>query len=105
MKKPLNQLHAALLLLRKIPRGYVVSYKELARTSNTSPRAVGQILRRNPRADICPCYRVVKSSGEIGGFSGKSEGRKIREKVAMLENDGIAIKNNKIDKKYFWKFS
>ena len=101
---PLNDLHPALLLLRKIPKGKVVTYKELARVSGTSPRAVGQILRRNPRTDVCPCYKVIRSNGTLGGYAGETKGAKIKKKIMLLAKDGVIVKNGKIGAKYIWSF-
>jgi len=36
---------------------------------NTSPRAVGQALKRNPLPIIIPCHRVINSDGTSGGYS------------------------------------
>ena len=53
-----------------IPRGRVVSYKQLAEAigSPLSARAVGQVCARNPLPIIVPCHRVVATRG-AGGFS------------------------------------
>ena len=40
-------MHKAILLLRKIPKGKVVTYKEMARVCKTSPRAIGRIMANN----------------------------------------------------------
>jgi len=74
-----------LKLLKEIPKGKVTTYKELAIACNFKCyRAIGQILKRNPRPDLYPCYRVIKSDGGIGGYSGsdpKSIKRKIGQKI------------------------
>ncbi|KUK24308.1 MAG: Methylated-DNA--protein-cysteine methyltransferase [Thermotoga sp. 50_1627] len=54
--------------LRNVPYGSTVSYKELAKRLNTSARAVGQALKRNPLPLYFPCHRVV-SKDSLGGFS------------------------------------
>lgn len=88
-------------LLKEIPRGKITTYGELAKTARTSPRAVGLILRNNREPQKYPCYKVIKSSGEIGGYCGIANSRK---KIALLKKDGIAIKNGKVDlEKYFYK--
>lgn len=97
-------VHKALLLLRKIPRGKVTTYAALARAAKSSPRAIGQVLRRNERPDLYPCYKVIKSSGEIGGYAGCIKGRKIKEKISKLRKDGIKIAGRKIDKKFVHEF-
>src|SRR3989338_7316771 len=88
-------------LKKKIPKGKVTTYKELARVTKTSPRAIGMIMATNKDPVGCPCYKVVKSSGEIGGYSGSGG---IKKKIELLRKDGIKIVDGKVDKKYFWKF-
>jgi methylated-DNA-[protein]-cysteine S-methyltransferase len=86
-----------LLMLKDIPKGKVTTYGALARAAKSSPRAVGQIMRRNPWPETCPCYKVIKSDGTIGGFDGQVRGKKISDKIAKLRGDGIEIKDGKID--------
>ena len=87
-------------VVKKIPRGKVSTYKELAKTAKTHPRAVGTILHSNKDFSV-PCYRVVRSDGRIGGYN-----RGVAKKILLLRRDGSEIKNGKIDlKKYFYRFS
>ena len=97
-------VHRALLLLRKIPKCKVTTYKVLAEKCKTSPRAIGQIMKYNRRPERYPCYKVIKSSGEIGGYCGNKE-KDVKKKILSLKKDGIKIKNGKIDKKYFHHFT
>ncbi|MEM3126739.1 MAG: MGMT family protein [Candidatus Woesearchaeota archaeon] len=83
-------------ILKKVPQGKVVSYKELARVCKTSPRAIGRIMNKNPYAPIVPCHRVVNADGRVGGYSGG-----LKKKIALLKKEGIKIKNNKIEKRFF----
>ena len=94
-------MHRALLLLKKIPKGKVTTYKELARITKTSPRAIGMIMATNKDPVGCPCYKVIRSSGELGDYSGKNG---VKGKIKLLKKDGIKINNEKIDKKYFFRF-
>ena len=91
--------------MRRIPRGKVTTYKQLAHALNTNAyRAVGNACRRNPYAPEAPCHRVVKSSGEIGGFGGKLSGPNIRQKIELLKKEGVHVSDGKIvdfDKKLF----
>jgi len=89
-------------LVKKIPRGRVTTYGDVARALNTKAyRAVGQALKRNKSPQV-PCHRVVKSSGELGGFRGKET----REKARILRSEGIRIKNNRIElKRHLYRFS
>ncbi|MCX6815441.1 MAG: MGMT family protein [Candidatus Aenigmarchaeota archaeon] len=98
-------MHRSLILIAKIPRGKVTTYGELARITKSSPRAIGQVMRRNPRPDLYPCYKVISSTGRIGGYAGCVKGRMINKKIKLLKKDGIEIKNGKIDlKKYLHRF-
>jgi len=67
--------------VRKIPYGEVVTYKELADKLKTSPRAVGQALKKNPIPIIIPCHRVITKK-DLGGFSA---GIDIKRKLLRLE--------------------
>ncbi len=67
--------------VRKIPYGKVVTYKELADKLKTSPRAVGQALKKNPIPIIIPCHRVVAKK-DLGGFSA---GIDIKRELLRLE--------------------
>jgi len=91
-----------LLLLKKIPKGKVTTYAELAKAAGTSPRAVGAILRSNKHPEQYPCYKVVKTSGDVGGYCGIARSKK---KIALLERDGIEVRDGKIYlRKYFHSF-
>lgn len=80
-----------LILTKKIPRGKVSTYGEIARILKTSPRAVGGALHKNPHPIMIPCHRVVKSNGSLGGYSGGK-----RKKIFLLEREGVKINSGKI---------
>jgi len=73
---------------QKIPRGQVVSYRDIARQINNpkSVRAVGQALGRNPIPIIIPCHRVIASNGSLGGYSG---GGGLETKIKLLQLEGV----------------
>ncbi|MFA5260154.1 MAG: MGMT family protein [Candidatus Omnitrophota bacterium] len=64
----------------EIPLGETRSYKWIAERIGRpqAVRAVGQALRKNPYPLIIPCHRVIKSSGDLGGYGGKQDPRKAR---------------------------
>lgn len=81
-------------LVKKIPEGKVTTYKKLAEAlgNPNSQRAVGNALAKNPEPVKIPCHRVVKSNGKIGGYARGKE-----EKIKLLENEGIEVKNGEIN--------
>ncbi|XDG03663.1 hypothetical protein ABKA04_003278 [Annulohypoxylon sp. FPYF3050] len=82
-------------LLCQIPRGQVSTYGLLSAHLGSSPRAVGNALRRNPFAPQVPCHRVVATNKTLGGFKGKwpkdGEGITIDEKRRLLRGEGVKI--------------
>ena len=80
--------------LLEVPKGKITTYGELAKAVGlkNGQRAVGRIMNKNPYPVIVPCHRVVMSTGKIGGYA---YGEKIKTK--LLNNEGIQIKNGKID--------
>ena len=95
-------------LMRRVPKGKVTTYGDLAkelskREPHWSPlasRAVGTTMRNNPCGPQIPCHRVVKSNGAVGNFRGGAEGA-VGEKIAMLRDEGIIVKDGRIDLKKF----
>lgn len=87
-------------ILRKVPKGKVVTYKQIASIMKTKAyRAVGNAMNKNPYAPKVPCHRVIKSNGEVGGFAFGTN-----KKIKMLKEEGIEIQSDKINlKKYQFK--
>jgi methylated-DNA-[protein]-cysteine S-methyltransferase len=77
--------------LRAIPYGETRSYAELARALGKpgAARAVGSANARNPITVIVPCHRVIGSSGDLAGFSGGVERKRL---LLDLEATGEAPK-------------
>jgi O-6-methylguanine DNA methyltransferase len=70
----------------KIPYGKTVTYKEIAKKIGkpNASRAVANACGKNPTPIIRPCHRVIRSNGEIGGYS--APGGAIAKKV-LLEKE------------------
>jgi len=94
------------VLLRQIPRGYVVTYGALARAAGCrSARAIGQILRKNPDAPDVPCHRVIRADLSLGGYAGKVDGPDVKRKMDLLVSEGVDFVNGKLkDRARLWYF-
>ncbi|MDE6593062.1 MAG: methylated-DNA--[protein]-cysteine S-methyltransferase [Oscillospiraceae bacterium] len=73
--------------LLKIPYGETVTYGDIAndigaKTLESSPRAVGSAVGRNPVSLIIPCHRVVGANGALTGYAG---GIDRKEKLLLME--------------------
>ena len=79
-----------LLVEYNIPRGWVSTYKRIADKIGIpkGARVVGNALAKNPFPIIIPCHRAIKSNGELGGFQGGIEMKRI-----LLEMEGIEFSN------------
>ena len=76
--------------LKKIPRGKVKTYSEVAKAIGKplAVRAVANAIGKNPLAPQIPCHRVIRSDGSLGGYSGKGG---IKTKILLLKKEGITL--------------
>ena len=72
-------------VVKKIPRGEVRTYKEVAIAAGKpgAARAVGNIMKANYDSAI-PCHRVVRSDGKIGGYN---RGEQVKRE--LLKKEGV----------------
>ncbi|MBI2052997.1 MAG: MGMT family protein [Candidatus Ryanbacteria bacterium] len=84
-----------LRVVSRIPRGYVLTYGEVASRSGNPKacRAVGTIMRKNYNPKI-PCHRVIAQDGLVGGYN---RGR--RRKILLLRREGLVIKKGSLRQK------
>jgi AraC family transcriptional regulator of adaptative response/methylated-DNA-[protein]-cysteine methyltransferase len=77
--------------LRRIPYGATRSYKEVAEAIGqpSATRAVASACARNPVALITPCHRVIRESGELGGYRWGLE-----RKRELLKQEGKGVTLN-----------
>jgi methylated-DNA-[protein]-cysteine S-methyltransferase len=90
----MNFSEKVLVLVKKIPKGKVTTYKELGKKLGGRGqvyRAVGRALHENKTPITIPCHRVVCSDGSVGGYS-----RGIKKKIQLLKKEGIEVKKNKV---------
>ena len=76
--------------LKKIPKGEVKTYKQVAIAINNpkSARAVANACAKNPYAPKIPCHRVIRSDGSLGGYSGRGGKKK---KLKLLKSEKAVI--------------
>jgi methylated-DNA-[protein]-cysteine S-methyltransferase len=75
-----------LLAEYEIPRGWISTYKRIANHLGikNGARVVGNALAKNPFPIIIPCHRAIKTNGDLGGFQGG-----VNMKRVLLELEGI----------------
>ena len=80
-----NFKEKVLNIVKNIPRGKTMTYKEVARRAGSSKafRAVGSIMARNFDPKI-PCHRVIKRDGSLGNYNRGG----ITRKMAILKKEG-----------------
>lgn len=91
-------------IVRRIPKGYVLTYGDVARLLG-NPRcakAVGFALHANPDHDKIPCHRVVNRFGGLSkafAFGGENMQR------VFLEKEGVVfLQDGRVDlEKSLWK--
>jgi len=89
-------------LLKKIPKGKVTTYAEMARALDSKAwRAVGTAMAKNSNLIAVPCHRVVRSDGSVGEYALGPE-----KKSRLLSSEGIEIAKGKVKnlEKYFHQF-
>jgi len=74
--------------ISKIPFGKTRTYKEIAVSIGkpNSARAVANACGKNPYPIDIPCHRVIRSDGNIGGYSGDGG---IKKKMQLLKSENF----------------
>lgn len=67
-----------------IPVGRTITYGELAKNLQSSPRAIGQACKTNPLAIFIPCHRVVGKTSQ-GGYMGRADA--LCYKINLLKHE------------------
>lgn len=73
--------------VKKIPKGEVRTYKEIAEAAGEPRawRAVGNILNKNFNLEI-PCHRIIRSDGKMGGYN---RGGSKRKKTLLQQEKAV----------------
>lgn len=87
MSKSLSFSQKVYEVVKEIPRGKTLSYKEVAALAGrpNACRAVGNILNKNIDHSV-PCHRVIRSDGKTGGYN---KGPLLKRKKLILEGANI----------------
>lgn len=75
-------------IVKKIPKGKTMTYKEVATQAGNrnAARAIGSIMAKNDDKKI-PCHRVIRSDGTIGAYNGLQG----TSKESILRKEGAII--------------
>ena len=76
--------------LKKIPRGKVITYLDLAKAIKMpkAVRAVANAVGKNPYPPKIRCHRVIRSDGKLGGYSAPGG---IKTEKKLLKMEGIIL--------------
>lgn len=81
--------------LGQVPAGQITTYGALADAlgNRIAARWVGHFTLHHPHHAQCPCHRVVRATGELGGYvTGGAD-----EKAKRLEADGVPVESGVVD--------
>ncbi len=75
-------------VVRKIPKGTVLTYKQVAYAAGypNAHRAVANVMANNYDPTV-PCHRVIRSDGGLGGYNRGG----IERKRALLAEEGVTV--------------
>ncbi len=91
-------------LVKKVPKGKVVTYGEIAREigNKRMARQVGWALHVNPEPGVIPCHRVVNRFGKLSSafaFGG------VNRQAELLRAEGVEVEDDMVDlKRYGYYF-
>lgn len=82
----MNSFDKVYKLVSLIPKGKVVTYKQISQITGINPRVVGFALHANKNPKTVPCHRVVNIKGQLAksyAYGGE------KAQKARLEKEGI----------------
>ena len=83
----MNTFQTIYTVVAKIPKGKVMTYKQVADIVKTTPRVVGFAMAGNKDTGKVPCHRVIDSKGKLRGYGFGG----IKVKKQLLEQEGVAF--------------
>lgn len=97
----MNAFEKIYTVVSSIPKGKVLTYKQVAKLAGVNPpaggpRVVGFAMHANKNPKVVPCHRVVGANGELRGYARGG----IAKKKEILEKEGVCfLDNNRVDLK------
>lgn len=88
-------------MLHQVPAGRVTTYGAIARALGdvVASRWVGHYLLHHPHNPDCPCHRVVRACGDLGGYVNGSA----QEKRRRLQQDGVIVRGERVELgRFYW---
>ena len=79
-------------IVASIPKGKVLTYRQVAKIAKTTPRVVGFAMHANKDIQNVPCHRVIKSDGTLAGYALGGPAEKKRK----LQQEGIKFLNENV---------
>lgn len=98
MENKTNFFERVYFLVKKIPKGKVTTYGEIASALGTKDaRRIGHALHANPDSSNVPCHRVVNKDGKLApgyAFGGPNEQRAklLSEGASFLDDVHVDLK-------------
>lgn len=96
----MNTFHKIYEQVKKIPKGKVATYGQIALMAGNPrwSRVVGYALHSNPEPGVIPCHRVVNKDGKLSksfAFGGENVQRDmlISEGVIFIDENTVDMKN------------
>ena len=96
----MNTFHKIYEQVKKIPKGKVATYGQIALMAGNPrwSRVVGYALHSNPEPGVIPCHRVVNKDGKLSksfAFGGENVQRDmlISEGVIFIDENTVDLKN------------
>lgn len=80
-----NKFEEIYEVVAKIPKGKVMTYKQVAAIVQTTPRVVGFAMAGNKDTGKVPCHRVIDSLGKLRGYGFGG----VNVKKHLLEQEGV----------------
>ena len=98
--EPSSPEQRILAAIRRIPRGRVSTYGEIAAVAGLPGRArlVGTVLRQSPGGPRLPWFRVINASGRSSLPAG-SDGHE--RQCGLLQAEGVELRGGRVDLRRF----